>query len=293
MIKSMTGFGRGESTNEVHHFNVEIKTVNHRYNDIIVKMPKHINYLEEKIKKTIKDKINRGRVEVYINLEYIDESAVDVKVDLSLANAYKEALNILVEQLDIKDDVDLSHILSFSEIIKTERRELDEEQIWDCLEIALVEALDSVMDMRVKEGLALKSDLEIQLMSMDEIIDKIEERSPLVVIEYREKLESRIKEILNIDCNIDEERLAYEVAFFADKSDINEEIIRFKSHIKQFLKSFEENEPVGRKLDFLIQEMNREINTIGSKASDLVISNNVVNIKSQLEKMREQVQNIE
>ena len=289
----MTGFGRGESTNEVHHFNVEIKTVNHRYNDIIVKMPKHINYLEEKIKKTIKDKINRGRVEVYINLEYIDESAVDVKVDLSLANAYKEALNILVEQLDIKDDVDLSHILSFSEIIKTERRELDEEQIWDCLEIALVEALDSVMDMRVKEGLALKSDLEIQLMSMDEIIDKIEERSPLVVIEYREKLESRIKEILNIDCNIDEERLAYEVAFFADKSDINEEIIRFKSHIKQFLKSFEENEPVGRKLDFLIQEMNREINTIGSKASDLVISNNVVNIKSQLEKMREQVQNIE
>ena len=130
-------------------------------------------------------------------------------------------------------------------------------------------------------------------MSMDEIIDKIEERSPLVVIEYREKLESRIKEILNIDCNIDEERLAYEVAFFADKSDINEEIIRFKSHIKQFLKSLEENEPVGRKLDFLIQEMNREINTIGSKANDLVISNSVVNIKSQLEKMREQVQNIE
>lgn len=293
MIKSMTGFGRGESTNEVHNFNVEVKTVNHRYNDIVIKMPKHINYLEEKIKRTIKDKINRGRVEVYINLEYIDESAVDVKVDLSLANAYKEALNTLADQLDIKDDVNLSHMLSFSEIIRTERKELNEDETWNCLEVAIVEALDCVIDMRIKEGLALKSDLEAQLMSMDEIIDKIEERSPLVVIEYREKLESRIKEILNIDCNIDEERLAYEVAFFADKSDINEEIIRFKSHIKQFLKSLEENEPVGRKLDFLIQEMNREINTIGSKANDLVISNSVVNIKSQLEKMREQVQNIE
>lgn len=292
MIKSMTGFGRGESSDEIHSFNVEIRSVNHRYNDIIVKMPKHINYLEEKVKESIKKKINRGRIEVYINLEYIDDSAVEVKVDLSLAKAYKNALEDLINRLDMEDDVNLFHILNFSDVVKTERKELDEDETWTCLNLAVEEALNSLMNMRIKEGLALKSDLETQLDIMYDIIEKIEERSPLVVKDYKEKLELRIKEILNVDY-IDEEKLAYEVAFFADRSDINEEVIRFKSHIKQFRESLEDEEPVGRKLDFLIQEMNREINTIGSKANDLAISNHVVTIKSQLEKMREQVQNIE
>ena len=292
MIKSMTGFGRGESSDEIHSFNVEIRSVNHRYNDIIVKMPKHINYLEEKVKESIKKKINRGRIEVYINLEYIDDSAVEVKVDLSLAKAYKGALEDLINRLDMEDDVNLFHILNFSDVVKTERKELDEDETWTCLNLAVEEALNNLMNMRIKEGLALKSDLETQLDIMYDIIEKIEERSPLVVKDYKEKLELRIKEILNVDY-IDEEKLAYEVAFFADRSDINEEVIRFKSHIKQFRESLEDEEPVGRKLDFLIQEMNREINTIGSKANDLVISNHVVTIKSQLEKMREQVQNIE
>lgn len=292
MIKSMTGFGRGESSDEIHNFNVEIRSVNHRYNDIIIKMPKHINYLEEKVKESIKKKISRGRIEVYINLEYIDESAIEVKVDMPLARAYKNVLDDLIDRLGMLDDVKLSHILNFSDVVKTERKELDEDKIWGCLNLAVEEALNNLINMRIKEGLALKSDLETQLDIMYDIIEKIEERSPLVVKDYKEKLELRIKEILNVDY-IDEERLAYEVAFFADKSDINEEVIRFKSHIKQFRESLEDKEPVGRKLDFLIQEMNREINTIGSKANDLVISNHVVTIKSQLEKIREQVQNIE
>lgn len=289
----MTGFGRGESIDGAYSFSVEIRSVNHRYNDIIVKMPKHINYLEEKIKAYIKGKINRGRVEVNICFEYIDDAALDVKVDIPLAKAYRDALDKLTDELNIEDDVNLCNLLNFPDIIKTERKDLNEDKIWNCLRFAIEEALNGVMDMRVKEGLVLKSDLETQLNSMYDIINKIEDRSSLVVIEYKNKLESRIKEILDIDCNIDEERLAYEVAFFADRSDINEEIIRLKSHIKQFLNSLTEKEPVGRKLDFIIQEMNREINTIGSKANDVLISNHVVAIKSQLEKMREQVQNIE
>ena len=293
MIKSMTGFGRGESTDGVHNFNVEIKTVNHRYNDIIIKMPKHLSYLEEKIKRIIKDRINRGRVEIYINLEYIGESGIEVKVDIPLAKAYKAGLEALINELTIDEDVKLSHILGVSEIIKTERKELDEDIIWNCLEIALKAALDSVIDMRIKEGLVLKKDMEAQLIKVEGMIDNIEERSPLVVLEYKEKLKERIKELLDVDCNIDEERLNYEVVFFADKSDINEEVVRLKSHTKQFLKNLDKREPVGRKLDFLIQEMNREVNTIGSKANDLDICNYVVEIKSELEKVREQVQNVE
>jgi uncharacterized protein (TIGR00255 family) len=293
MIKSMTGFGRGESTDGVHNFNLEIKTVNHRYNDIIVKMPKHLSYLEEKIKKIIKNRINRGRVEVYINLEYISESEIDVKVDIPLAKAYKAGLDTIIEELNINENIRLSHLLSISEIIKTERKELDEDITWNCLNNALDTALDSVIKMRTDEGIALKADMEVQLMKIENMINKIEKRSPLVVLEYREKLKERIKELLDVDCNVDEERINYEVVFFADKSDINEEVVRLKSHIKQFLQTLEAKEPVGRKLDFLIQEMNREINTIGSKANDLIISNNVVDIKSELEKIREQVQNVE
>jgi uncharacterized protein (TIGR00255 family) len=294
MIKSMTGFGRGESTDGIHNFNLEIKTVNHRYNDIIIiKMPKHISYLEEKIKKIIKDRINRGRVEVYINLEYIDESGIEVKVDIPLAKAYKSGMERIMKELDIEDSIKLSHILSVSEIIKTERKELDEDITWNCLSTAIEMALDNVINMRINEGINLKNDMETQLIKIEGMIKEIEERSPLVVLEYKEKLKDRIVEILDGDCNIDEERINYEVAFFADKSDINEEIVRLKSHIKQFSRSLEEEKPIGRKLDFLTQEMNREVNTIGSKANDLIICNNVVDIKSELEKIREQVQNVE
>lgn len=293
MIKSMTGFGRGENSDGIHNFSVEIKTVNHRYNDIIIKMPKHLNYLEEKIKKTIKKKINRGRVEVYVNLEYISESAVDVNVDIELARAYKDGLDEITNELQIEDDVKLSHILTFSEIVKTERKEYNEDVIWNCLSESTEAALQNVVNMRVEEGIALKNDMEIQLDKLKSMIVEIEKRAPLVVEDYRNRLKSRIDELIDKDYDLDEDRLNYEVAIFADKSDINEEVIRFKSHINQFLMSLESKDPIGRKLDFIIQEMNREINTIGSKANDLTITNYVVDIKSEVEKIREQVQNVE
>ncbi|NLW23173.1 MAG: YicC family protein [Tissierellia bacterium] len=293
MVMSMTGFGRGESTDGIHNFTLEIKTVNHKYNDIIIKMPKHISYFEERIKKVIKSKINRGRVEVYINLEYVDDLAIDVKVDIPLAKAYKNGLETIIDELNIKDEIKLSHILFFSEVIRADRKEIDEDLVWSCLNSALEIALENLLDMRREEGSALKKDIETQLDNIEGMLQEIKNRSPLVVLEYKEKLKERIKELLDGDCNLDEDRLNYEVVFFADKSDINEEIVRLQSHIEQFYQTLEEEEPIGRKLDFIIQEMNREINTIGSKASDLIITKYVVNIKSELEKIREQVQNIE
>ena len=293
MIKSMTGFGRGESTDGIHNFNIEIKTVNHRYNDMVLKFPKHLSYLEEKIKRRIKNRISRGRVEVYINLEYISQSAMEVKVDIPLAKAYKTGLELILEELNLEDDIKLSHIMSLSEIIKTERKELDEDITWDCLKTALDKALEKVIDMREKEGVILKRDMEYQVEKIKKMVKEIEKRSPLVVEEYKEKLKERIKELLDDEYNLDEERLNNEIAFFADKSDINEEIVRLNSHINQFLQTLENGESIGRKLDFIIQEMNREINTIGSKASDLVIGNYVIDVKSELEKMREQAQNVE
>ncbi|NLW39763.1 MAG: YicC family protein [Tissierellia bacterium] len=293
MIYSMTGFGRGTSTDGVHNFNLEVKTVNHRYLDVIIKMPKHLNYLEEKIKRRIKNRIKRGRVEVYVSLEYINEAAMDVKIDIPLAKAYKAGLDLIIEELNLQDEVKLNHLLTLPEIVKAERMELDEDATWNCLKPALDMALDRVIEMRREEGTSLKEDIESQLMEIEKLIIKIEQRAPLVVEEYRDKLKNRIRELLDEEYDLDEDRLNNEIAFFADKSDINEEIVRINSHIKQFLNAIEEGDVVGRKLDFIIQELNREINTIGSKANDLVIGNLVVEIKSQLEKIREQVQNIE
>lgn len=293
MIKSMTGFGRGESTDGMYNFSVEIKTVNHRYNDIIIKMPKHISYLEEKVKKYIRQKIIRGRIEVYINLEYIDETAMDVNINIPLAKTYKSALEKLMEELNIEDDIKLSHLMALPEVVKAERKDLDEDIIWNCLSKALEMALDSVINMRCEEGIALRKDMETQIQKMDAMIGEIEKKAPLVVEEYRDRLRERIKELIGENYELDENRLNYEVAIFADKSDINEEIVRFKSHIKQFLLSLDAKEPIGRKLDFIVQEMNREINTIGSKANDITITNYVVDIKGELEKTREQIQNVE
>ena len=293
MLKSMTGFGRGESEDGIHSFNVEIKTVNHRYNDIVVRMPKHLSYLEENIKSLIKEKINRGRVEVYISLEYIDESNLNIVVDMPLARAYKSEIDRMMDELNIDDEVKLNHMLILPEIIKKERKEVEEDIVWECLKISLEIALNNVMDMRIKEGSILKKDMENKISEIEKILIEIENRASLVVIEYKEKLKSRIEELLDEDLNVDDNRLNYEIAFFADRADINEEIVRLRSHNNQFLDSLNESEPVGRKLDFILQEMNREINTIGSKSEDLIISNCVVNIKSELEKIREQVQNIE
>lgn len=293
MIKSMTGFGRGENSDDIHSFNVEIKTVNHRYSDIFIRMPKHLNYLEEDIKKLIKNRVARGRVEVFINLDYSEGASLDVSVDIALARAYRDALQELQEELSIVDPLSISSILKFPDVIRTERKEVDEDEVWETLEPAISDALDELVLMREKEGLLLCEDIKEQLAKVEGNLRLIESRSKLVVEEYRDRLEERVRELLDDNMEIDEERLHNELVFFADRSDINEELVRFNSHIEQLVTNLEEDDSVGRRLDFLIQEMNREVNTIGSKTNDIEISQAVVNIKSEIEKIREQVQNIE
>lgn len=293
MIKSMTGFGRGEGRDQERQFVVEIKSVNHRYNDMIVRMPKRLNYLEEKIRSLIKQGIQRGRVEVYITLESIGESDTQISLNLSLAQQYMESLEKMKEHFHIKDDVSLFLLSKFPDIFKIEEKEEDEDQIWHCLKEAVQRALDMLIKMRIIEGEKLAEDIKNKCQYIAEIVGDIEQRAPEVVLEYKEKLRNRIHELLDDTIKIDEDRLAMEVAIFADKSSIDEEIVRLKSHIEQLREALEEKDPTGRKLDFLIQEMNREINTIGSKANDLEITKKVVDIKGELEKIREQVQNIE
>lgn len=293
MIKSMTGFGRGESRDNIRHFVVEIKSVNHRYNDIIIKMPKHLNYIEDRIRKHIRSKISRGRVEVYINLEYIDDSGIQVQVDLPLAKSYKEAVETLNEKLCIKDKITIDLIAKFPDVIRVEKREDDEDEVWNCLKTGLEEALNKLLEMRIREGQELAKDIRLRAENIIGIVKAIEARSPEVVLEYKNKLKSRIEELLGDSYELDESRVANEVAFFADKSNIDEEIVRLYSHVNQLISTLDADVPVGRRLDFLIQEMNREANTIGSKASDIVITNKVVELKSEIEKVREQIQNIE
>ncbi|EOD01307.1 YicC/YloC family endoribonuclease [Caldisalinibacter kiritimatiensis] len=293
MIRSMTGFGKGESKDSVRHFTVEVRSVNNRYNDIIIRMPKHLKYIEDRIKKLIKTKVSRGRVEVYINLEYIGDSDVTVKVDLNLAESYNKALKELCNHTGIKDNVTLSVLTKFPDIINTEKKEEDADEVWNCLKMALEEALDKMIAMRIKEGEELAKDISEKVVDIEDMVSFIEQRSPQVVNEYKEKLWNRIDELLEDKYEIDENRLANEVAIFADKSDINEEVVRLYSHMKQLIDTLKLNGPVGRKLDFLLQEANREVNTIGSKVGDVDIKKKVIEIKSELEKIREQVQNIE
>ncbi|MCC5911962.1 MAG: YicC family protein [Clostridiaceae bacterium] len=292
MLKSMTGFGRGEAQHDERYFNIEFKSVNHRYMDISIKMPKSFTYLEENIRQVVKQYVKRGRVEVFISYKNLGESDIKVVPNVTLANEYLSALKKIEDSLDITSNIETTTLARFSDVLQLEKQEEDEELIWNLLKQGLHDALENLLTMRVKEGEKLKEDLLQRLNTLVQLLEKIEDRSPVIVTAYKEKLTKRIKEILDEDIQLDEQRIAMEVALFADKSSITEEIVRFNSHINQFKEAMEE-ETVGRKLDFLIQEMNREVNTIGSKANDLIISNIVVDIKSELEKIREQVQNIE
>ncbi|KNF08732.1 hypothetical protein CLPU_5c00390 [Gottschalkia purinilytica] len=293
MVKSMTGFGRGESSDGIRNFSVEIKSINHRYNDIIIKMPKHINYLEEEIKRVIKKKITRGRVELYISLEYIADSNMEVKVNLPLAMSYKKAMESLCNELNLDNNIGIELITKFPDILKTEKREENEDEVWLCLKQAVDESLNQLMIMRQVEGEELVKNIKEKVTTIENLVKEVQTRAPQVVIEHKEKLWNRINELLEEKYEIDESKLANEVAYFADKYGIDEEIVRLYSHINQLLRTLESDEPVGRKLDFLVQEMNREANTIGSKVGDIDITNSVVEIKSELEKIREQIQNIE
>ena len=292
MVKSMTGFGRGEYEENGRGYTVEIKSVNHRYSDVSIKMPRQMSYLEDDIKKYVLQYISRGKIDVYITQDKFSDEDVSITIDDALAGAYVRALNELKERYGLKDDISVISLAKIPDVLNISKVEEDKERIWGTLKGALDISLNELIEMRKIEGQKLADDIIKRGKYIKTIIKRIEERSPEVVKDYKTKLEERIKEIAG-DVDIDEMRIAQEVAIFADRSSITEEVVRMYSHLNQLELILNEDEPVGRKLDFLVQEMNREINTIGSKANDLDITKDVVEVKSEIEKIREQIQNIE
>lgn len=293
MAISMTGFGRGEFKNDNYHFLVECKTINHKYCDINVRLPRKISFLEDKIRNYVKNFVKRGRVDLYIKLDLIGSEDVNLKFDDKLAAQYVSILNEIKDKFNLQDDISIMSVAKFPDIVKCEEKEEDEELYWGMLKEALDTALGKLTQMRKAEGEKLAQDTLERCDILKNLLDQVEKYSDTIVDEYKEKLNTRINEILDNPSIIDENRLAQEVAIFADKSSITEEIVRFRSHIEQLKNTVVKNDSIGRKIDFLIQEMNREVNTTGSKSSNINITNLVVEIKSELEKIREQIQNIE
>ena len=291
MIKSMTGFGRGNYENEGREYIVEIKTVNHRYNDISIKLPRSINYLEEKIKKLITEHIKRGKVDVYVTFNNYSEKGKDVKINKEIAQKYILELKELARETEINENIEVTEITKFPEVLNVQNNE-DEEIIWKELKNPLDNAIRELIKMREYEGTKISEDISLRAEKISNKINEISLASTGLVGEYVVKLEARIKELLKTDV-IDETRLAQEIVIYADKTSVQEEITRMKSHIAQLHTLLQTDESVGKRLDFLMQELNRETNTIGSKANCLNITNIVIDIKTELEDMREQIQNIE
>ncbi len=291
MIKSMTGFGRGEHVQDNVTFTVDVRTVNHRYSDISIRIPRIISTLEEKVREYVNSRVSRGKIDIYVNYSSFSQDA-KVMVDNNLAAAYVESLTSLKNQFGLRDDISLSVLTRFQDILKLETAELDMDYIWSLLRVALGNAFDALIEMRKREGARLQEDLVGKLDNISEKVQYIKEKSSLLVDEYKAKLYDRIKELTK-DIQLDENRLLTEVAIFADKSSIDEEIVRLGSHVKEFKKALSMEGSIGKKLDFILQEMNREVNTIGSKVSDITITNYVIDMKTEVEKIREQVQNIE
>lgn len=292
MIKSMTGFGRALYENEGREYLIEIKSVNNRFNDINIKLPKSLSYLEEKIRKEILKTVTRGKIDLFVTFNNNSDKGKTIKLNTELAKRYIDELKKLSKESDIIDNINIMDVSKLPDVLNVKIEEDSEEIIEKELMIALNKAIKSFIDMREKEGNKIKQDLEKRINNISEKITQISNISTGLVEEYIVKLETRIKELLKTDV-VDESRLAQEVVIYSDKCSIEEEITRLKSHISQFLNLTNENVAVGKKLDFLVQEMNRETNTIGSKATKLEITNLVVDIKTELEDIREQVQNIE
>ncbi len=303
MLRSMTGFGRGTYEEEDFSIVIEIKTVNHRYTEPSIRMPRFLNSLEDRIRKTILASVARGRIDVFITASYTSEDAVQVRVDKPLARSYHQALLEIGSAIGVTAPVfnDQAEILSLSrvpDVIQTVDGPFDEERWWPKVKIALDQAVSSLVKMREDEGRNIEGDFFHRLDLIEENVDRIEARAPQVVREYETRLLARLKDRLaelrpETGVDIDPERVLQEVAIFADRVSITEEIVRLKSHIRQFRTFLQSGEPVGRKLDFLIQEFNREANTIASKANDFELAKTVVEIKAEIEKIREQIQNIE
>ena len=292
MIKSMTGYGRSIFENEGREYIVEIKSVNNRFNDITIKMPRSLNYLEDRIKKEILNSVSRGKIDVFITFNNNSDLGKNIKLNTDIAKKYINELKKLSKEAEIIDNINIMDISKFPDVLNIKVEEEAEEVIEKELFIALDQAIKSFIEMRQVEGNKIKEDLEKRIDTVSEKIKQISSISTGLVDEYIVKLETRIKELLKTDV-VDESRLAQEVVIYSDKCSVEEEITRLKSHISQFLNLLNSEIAIGKKLDFLIQEMNRETNTIGSKANNLEITNFVVDIKTELENVREQIQNIE
>ncbi len=292
MIKSMTGFGRAEAVIGSRSILVEIRSVNHRFYEFSARVPRSCGYLEEKLKSYINGRISRGKVEVSVTIVNSEGKDALVEVNRTVAKGYVDALRAANEELGLKDDLTLSQLIRLPDIFTVRKAADDEDKMWEDVKTAADAAIDSFVSMRSTEGAKMKEDILGRLDVIRKLVDEVERLSPISAENYRSKLYARLCEVLE-DKNIDEQRMVTEAAIFADKTAVAEETVRLKSHIKQLSDMLDSSEPVGRKLDFLIQEFNREANTIGSKAQDIAVTRIVVDLKSEIEKIREQIQNIE
>ena len=292
MIRSMTGFGRCEVAKGERKITVEMKSVNHRYLDVSIKMPKKLNFFEAAIRSELKNYIERGKVDIFITYEDLTESNVCVKYNKELAAEYMKYLTQMAEDFSLDNDIRVSTLSRYPEVFSMEEQTVDEEELWKLLAEAIRGAAEKFVETRIKEGENLRDDLVGKLDGMLTHVDYITERSPQIIAEYRQKLEEKVKELID-DVKVDESRLLMEVTIFADKVCVDEELVRLRSHIETTKENLIQGGSIGRKLDFIAQEMNREANTILSKANDLEISNRAIELKTEIEKVREQIQNIE
>ena len=292
MVRSMTGYGHAQRNVRGKDITVEIKSVNHKFFDFSVRTSRGYSFIEDKIRSFVKERISRGKVDVYVSIVNVDEAAADVVLNESLAAGYVAALRQLGEKFGLADDISVSTVAKYSDIFTVKKQTEDEDEVWAAVSEVLGEAVNGFIAMREAEGAKLYDDVVGRMNSILDTVQKIEERSPQTLEDYSARLRAKIEELKG-DTAIDEQRLLTEIAIFADKIAVDEETVRLRSHFAQMLGMLDSGEAVGRKLDFIVQEMNREANTIGSKAQDAEIAHMVVEIKSEIEKIREQIQNIE
>lgn len=292
MIKSMTGFGRAVAETDGYVITVEIKSVNHRYFEFSSRIPRQYGFLDDKLKSYINSRVSRGKVECYVSIDALNTEAAQVVVNNTLASAYVSALKVLSKNYDLKEDFGASTVARFQDVLVVKKADEDEEKIWSYVKSVTDTALDKFIAMRTVEGEKMKNDISSRADYILSCVEYIEKRSPETVKEYNDKLVERVHDLIG-DVSLDEGRVIQEVAIYADKVAVAEETVRLRSHLDQLKAFINADEPVGRKMDFLVQEINRETNTIGSKANDVDIARKVVDIKAEVEKIREQIQNIE
>lgn len=292
MIKSMTGFGRGENTTESCKFTVEMKSVNHRYLDINMKMPKKLGFFEAGIRNELKQYISRGKLDIFITYEDYTEGKTSVRYNRELAEEYLRYLRQMASELGLEDDIRVSTLSRYPEVFTMEEQGVDEDALWQGLRTTLRIAAENFVAARIQEGESLLKDMEEKLTYLLQLVSHVEERSPEILEEYRDRLRSKVEELL-ADSQIEESRILTETAIFADKICVDEETVRLRSHIENTRATLQSGGSIGRKLDFIAQEMNREANTILSKANDLELSGYAIEMKTEIEKLREQIQNIE